>query len=242
MAGEDTQTTPRRGVVFWVEMNTAEILSAIDEKISRLTQIRSLLGGLDTAVALPDRLAPDTAPRRGRPKGSKNKAISFKPSEFSSPKRRTMSPEGKARIAAAQRARWARQHAEVVTPKAQKSSNAVTAARLNPSSKSSYKASSVPKRQKTAVKSAGTKHVPAKQPNKVKASPAKSATQSEAAKKKASKVAAGSKAIKRTASKSLNTKATRSRTAPRKRPASSKAISQTETPPGGTTESSAAAE
>jgi len=54
-------------------MNTAEILSAIDENISRLTQIRSLLGGLDTAVALPERLAPDTAPRRGRPKGSKNK-------------------------------------------------------------------------------------------------------------------------------------------------------------------------
>ncbi len=242
MAGEDSQTTPRRGLVFWVEMNTAEILSAIDEKISRLTQIRSLLGGVDTAAAVPKTPTPDSARRRGRPKGSKNKATSFTPSEFSPPKRRTMSPEGKARIAAAQRARWARQHDEVVTPNAQKSSNAVTAARLNPSSESLYKASSVPKRQKTAFKSAGTKHAPAKRPNKVKASPTESATQSEAAKKKASKVAAGSKAIKRTASKSLNTKATRFRTAPRKRPASRKANSQTETPPGGTTESSAAAE
>ncbi len=90
-------------------MNTTEILSAIDEEISRLTQARSLLGGVDATVAT-QRSAPSTAGKRGRPKGSKNRTTSFTPSEFKLPNRRTMSPEGKARIAAAQRARWARQN------------------------------------------------------------------------------------------------------------------------------------
>ena len=241
-AGEDIQPARQRSVVFWAEMNTAEILSAIDEEISRLTQVRSLLGGLDTAAVVPERLTPSTARRRGRPKGSKNKATSFDPSEFSLPKRRTMSPEGKARIAAAQRARWARQHAEAVVPRAQKKFAAGPAARVNPPSKSSSKVSSVPKRPMTAVKSAGTKPAHAKKPNQVKAAPAKSDTQSRTARKKASKIPAESKAVKRATLKSPQPKSTRPRTAPRKTPPSSKTTSQTATPPGGTTEAVASAE
>ena len=133
-------------------MNTTEILSAIDEEMSRLTQVRSLLGGLDTAAFVPERLTPNTTRQRGRPKGSKNKATSFDPTEFSVPKRPTMSPEGKARIAAAQRARWVRQHAEAMAPRAQKKSTADPAARVNQPSKSPSKVSSVTKRPMTAVK------------------------------------------------------------------------------------------
>ena len=223
-------------------MNTTEILFAIDEEMSRLTQVRSLLGGLDTAAFVPERLTPGTTPKRGRPKGSKNKATSFDPTEFSLPKRRTMSPEGKARIAAAQRARWARQHAEAVAPRSQKKSTAGPAARVNQLAKSSSKDFSVTKRPGTAVKSAGTKPVPAKQSNKVKAAPAKSGTQSKTARKKASKIPAESKAVKRATLKSPQLKTTRPRTAPRKTPPSSKTTSQTATPPGGTTEAVASAE
>ena len=75
--------------------------------------------------------------------------------------------------------------------------------------------------------------------------PAKSATPSRTRvppKKTASKVAAGSSAAKRTALKIPRPKAIRSRTAPRKTPLLSKASSQTENQPAGTTESSASAE
>jgi hypothetical protein len=61
-------------------MNTTQIVHAIDAEIDRLSKARALLTG-------------HTAPlKRGLPV----------------PKRRTMSPEGRARIAAAQRARWAK--------------------------------------------------------------------------------------------------------------------------------------
>lgn len=127
--GSCRYTGPRRSACrILFGMNTTEILSAIDEEISRLTRVRSLLGELDPGVAAAKRPTPDVPRRRGRPKGSKNVAMSFNPSEFSSPKQRIMTPEGKARIAAAQRERWARQHAEVAKPKSQKSSAAVTLA------------------------------------------------------------------------------------------------------------------
>lgn len=79
-------------------MNQSEILTAIDEEISRLQQVRDLLDsnlrstrkaggtriGSSTAFAFGSN---GTAPRR---------------------KRRKMSAAGRARIAAAQRARWAK--------------------------------------------------------------------------------------------------------------------------------------
>jgi hypothetical protein len=67
-------------------METSAILAAIDAEIQRLQHARSVLSG-------------DTVARRGpgRPKGSSR-----------SPKKRQLSPEGRAKIAAAQRARWAK--------------------------------------------------------------------------------------------------------------------------------------
>ena len=67
-------------------MTTSDILAGIDEEISRLQQVRALLaGGVGT------RASSKTA-----------KKASKKP---------MMSAEGRARIAAAQRARWAKQKA-----------------------------------------------------------------------------------------------------------------------------------
>jgi hypothetical protein len=62
-------------------MNTTELLSSIDSEIAKLQQVRSLLAGQSGHV------------RRGPKPGKKH----------------TMSAEGRARIAAAQRKRWAKQ-------------------------------------------------------------------------------------------------------------------------------------
>jgi hypothetical protein len=62
-------------------MDTTELLSVIDSEIARLQEARALLAGQNGQI------------RPGR-----------KPA-----KKRTMSTEGRARIAAAQRARWAKQ-------------------------------------------------------------------------------------------------------------------------------------
>jgi len=108
-------------------MNTNELLAAIDSEISRLTQVRTLLNRVsynsssERPVVSTNRSTLTAArwsepKRRGRPKGSKNKATSFNPEEFS-PKRRTMSVAGKGRIAAAQRARWAKQKGTVTAAK-----------------------------------------------------------------------------------------------------------------------------
>jgi len=67
-------------------METSAILAAIDAEIQRLRHARTLLGGGTLGKRGP-----------GRPKGSSE-----------SPKRRQLSPEARAKIAAAQRARWAK--------------------------------------------------------------------------------------------------------------------------------------
>jgi hypothetical protein len=70
-------------------MNTIEILTHIDEEIARLLQVKALL------TPGPIKLIPVKA--------------SFKPSKKAAPTgKRTMSAEGRARIAAAQKARWAK--------------------------------------------------------------------------------------------------------------------------------------
>ena len=96
-------------------MNTTELLAALDIEIVRLTQIRDLLADVNDASsagatqrAIADSGNSSEPRRRGRPKGSKNKATSFNPEEFAT-KRSTLSAAGKERIAAAQRARWAKQ-------------------------------------------------------------------------------------------------------------------------------------
>jgi hypothetical protein len=67
-------------------MHISEIIVEIDAEIARLQQVKTLLNG--TTVK----------PGPGRPAGT---------SKDSTPKKSTHSPEGLAKIAAAQRARWA---------------------------------------------------------------------------------------------------------------------------------------
>lgn len=105
-------------------MNTTEILSALDSEISHLTKVRDLLSSLGGSpegrgklpAALDRQVASaeaEVAPKRGRgrPKGSTNKSTGVTPAEGSS-KRRTMSAAGRERIAAAQRARWAKRNGQ----------------------------------------------------------------------------------------------------------------------------------
>jgi hypothetical protein len=85
-------------------MNTNDIVLAIDAEISRLQQAKALL--TDTSSLT------HAKRKRGRPGAASGsgKATSSKPAEFNvmSRKRRGMSDVGRARIAAAQKARWAR--------------------------------------------------------------------------------------------------------------------------------------
>jgi hypothetical protein len=69
-------------------MDTTEIIETIDAEIARLERARALLNGHTTPV------------KRGRPTGSTD-ITTTKP-------RRKMSPEARAKIAAAQKARWAK--------------------------------------------------------------------------------------------------------------------------------------
>jgi hypothetical protein len=74
-------------------MNIASIVSAIDQEIARLTTARKLLTGSSSGSV--DGIV--TKRRPGRPKAA-----------VAAPKKRTFSPEGRARIAAAQKRRWAK--------------------------------------------------------------------------------------------------------------------------------------
>ena len=65
-------------------MDTKALVAELDAEIDRLKEVKALLTGQTTS------------PRRGRPLATKSKS-----------RRRTMSPEGRARIVAAQKARWA---------------------------------------------------------------------------------------------------------------------------------------
>jgi hypothetical protein len=70
-------------------MNTSQILASIEEEITRLQQVKALLSGEQST---PTRLKPG-------PKPGKKAATS---------KKRVFSPQARARIAAAQKARWAK--------------------------------------------------------------------------------------------------------------------------------------
>jgi hypothetical protein len=80
-------------------MDVSKILAEIDEKIASLQQARAAILSLDGA-------APVKA-KRGRPKGSGNKA---KPAKVA--KKRNLTPEGRKRIAEAMKRRWAAQRKE----------------------------------------------------------------------------------------------------------------------------------
>jgi hypothetical protein len=77
-------------------MAIKELLAQIDAEIARLKQARSLLA---------DGGKPEI--RRGRPKKGSEPATTGKPAK----KKRNLTPEGRARIAAAVKRRWAAQNA-----------------------------------------------------------------------------------------------------------------------------------
>lgn len=85
-------------------MTTEEIVAELDLQIGRLQQVRGLLGEADRGVAAV------LSGKRGRPKGSGTTAAGLALASLtSSNPKRTMSPEARERIAAAQRTRWAKQ-------------------------------------------------------------------------------------------------------------------------------------
>ena len=77
-------------------MGSSEILASLDEEIARLEQARAALAGLGVVKG------------SRRPKNAKSKKAAA-PLLSSTTKKRTMSAEGRAKIAAAQKARWAAQ-------------------------------------------------------------------------------------------------------------------------------------
>jgi hypothetical protein len=82
-------------------MDVTKIISEIDAKIASLQQARSVLLSLDETTPA----APKS--KRGRPKGSTNAAKAAKLAKVSKPAKRTLSPEGRKRIAEAMKKRWA---------------------------------------------------------------------------------------------------------------------------------------
>ena len=72
-----------------------------------VAQLRQELARLDTAIAALQNLDGSTAPRRGRPPKSAQSG--------STPGKRHMSASARAKIAAAQRARWAKQKGQAPT-------------------------------------------------------------------------------------------------------------------------------
>ena len=85
-----------------IAMNTERIVSALDEELARLRQVRDLLAGssMDSPNGAPEKR------RRGRP--PKSAAVAAKPVV----KKRMLSDEARKRIADAQKRRWAAQKAQ----------------------------------------------------------------------------------------------------------------------------------
>ncbi len=84
---------------------------SVGGEITHLPEVCALLADVEA----PAKRAPV------RPKGSTSSSTSFNPSDFT-PKKRVMSAGGKARIAAAQRARWAKRNATPAGKVAKRSS------------------------------------------------------------------------------------------------------------------------
>jgi hypothetical protein len=79
-------------------MSIGNLISEIDAEIVRLEEARALLAGASSAAAK----------KRGRPAGAvKVVKAAAKPAKAAKKAKRTLSPEGRARISAAAKARWA---------------------------------------------------------------------------------------------------------------------------------------
>ena len=88
-------------------MDVSKIVAEIDAKIASLQQARAVLVGLNETT-------PTSKARRGRPKGSKSaaKSVVVKAAK----RKRTLSPEGRKRIADAMKRRWAARRSEAAQP------------------------------------------------------------------------------------------------------------------------------
>jgi hypothetical protein len=131
-------------------MNINDIVSEIDTEISRLQQARVLLTGAETSIKQkPGRIAGVKSPSR---------ATSFNPSDFAGKSKavRTMSTEARARIAAAQKARWAK--SKQAAKKAARNAAAVPAPKT-PTAKGGAKKTAAVKQSASAQKAVqpGTK-------------------------------------------------------------------------------------
>jgi hypothetical protein len=79
-------------------MSITNLISEIDAEILRLQEARALLAGASSPVAK----------KRGRPAGVVKVVMSaLKPAKAATKAKRNLSPEGRARIAAATKVRWA---------------------------------------------------------------------------------------------------------------------------------------
>lgn len=122
-----------------------DVLRAIDEEISKLQRVKHLIAGDLTAEA--------PAKRRGRPKGSANKTATLSAPVAKKTAKRVMSAEGKARIVAAQKARWAAQKKAAASPK--KAAKKTTA----PSGETPKSAAKKTPAKKTIAKKAPAKEI-----------------------------------------------------------------------------------
>ena len=120
-------------------MPIENIVEAIDQEISRLQQVRTLLAG--------DSTTDQPAKSVGRPKGSTNQAKKKTPPAAPADAHRNVSDEGRARIAAAQKARWAVQRKNV-----------------KPAKKSVKQAAPAKKAEKPVPAKVARKNAPAKRP------------------------------------------------------------------------------
>ena len=109
-------------------MDFSSILSAIDEKIATLEQAKTLLSS--TAVPATERLAKEAAAKISPVKRAAKKA--------GRPGRKPMSAEGRARIAEAQKKRWAAKSAGTSTA-AKKAAKAAAPVKKSAVKKSSAK-------------------------------------------------------------------------------------------------------
>lgn len=83
--------------IYTAVMNESAILSLIDEEIAKLQKVRSLLAASGGSDAFSSVLG------RGRKKAAKSLVVSTTPAK----RKRKLSAEGRARIAEAQKKRWA---------------------------------------------------------------------------------------------------------------------------------------
>ena len=139
-------------------MQIDEIVTALNQEISRLEQVRDLLANKAPGV--------QTVKRRGRPKGSTNKtsADAVRQEQVKARVKRQISEAGRARIAAAQKKRWAavKENSERVSSSSKRSSVAKGPKQTERVSKAGALAKSIRSGPTSAKKSVPQKRAEAK--------------------------------------------------------------------------------